>query len=169
MVVSWSLACVQVALLKESAKEAGKEVANGSSSHLVDLSDSGHITSEEGRKEEEEEEGRGREEGGKQVEEKVRRLESLLSKCKENIKANKAKTAALTEVKEQLAAALAAKEEELAEERRRAAELGRAVEEVRSREAGEELQMAEVKLAMHREMLGKDEVQPLVIISSILV
>ena len=26
------------------------------------------------------------------------------------------------------------------------------------REAGEELQMAEVKLAMHKEMLGKDEV-----------
>ena len=155
-------------MLRESAKEAGKEVANGSSSHLVDLSDSGHITSEEGRREEEEE-GRSMEEGGKQVEEKVRRLESLLSKCKENIKANKAKTAALTEVKEQLAAALAAKEGELTEERGRAAELGRAVEEVRSREAGEELQMAEVKLAMHREMLGKDEVQPLIIISSIVV
>ena len=27
------------------------------------------------------------------------------------------------------------------------------------REAGEELQMAEVKLAMHKEMLGKDEVR----------
>ena len=38
-----------------------------------------------------------------QLEDKVKRLESLLSKCKENIKANKNKMSALTEVKEQLA------------------------------------------------------------------
>ena len=47
-------------------------------------------------------------------------MESLLSKCKENIKANKQKTAALTEVKEQLASDLALRETELAEERAKA-------------------------------------------------
>ena len=31
------------------------------------------------------------------------------------------------------------------------------LQELRGREAGEELQMAEVKMAMHKEMLGKDE------------
>ena len=47
-------------------------------------------------------------------------MESLLSKCKENIKANKQKTAALTEVKEQLASDLALRETELTEERAKA-------------------------------------------------
>ena len=47
-------------------------------------------------------------------------MESLLSKCKENIKANKQKTAALTEVKEQLASDLALREKELTEERAKA-------------------------------------------------
>lgn len=43
---------------------------------------------------------------------KVKRLEALLTKCKESIKANKQKTVALTEVKESLASQLANKESE---------------------------------------------------------
>ena len=125
-------------------------------------------------------------------------MESLLSKCKENIKANKQKTAALTEVKEQLASDLALREKELAEERAKTQDVNAQLELLKGRyrsqvlgrvqkffgfiffyifidrelvhlsashafiyrEAGEELQMAEVKLAMHKEMLGKDEVSP---------
>jgi len=64
---------------------------------------------------------------------------------------------ALTEVKEQLATDLALRESELAEERRKAEEVKSQMEQLRGREAGEELQMAEVKLAMHKEMLEKDE------------
>jgi len=52
-----------------------------------------------------------------QLEDKVKRLESLLSKCKENIKANKNKLSALTEVKEQLATDLESKENELIEQK----------------------------------------------------
>ena len=42
----------------------------------------------------------------------MKRLEALLTKCKESIKANKQKTVALTEVKESLATQLANKETE---------------------------------------------------------
>merc|ERR1712029_1238492 len=52
-----------------------------------------------------------------QLEDKVKRLESLLSKCKENIKANKNKLSALTEVKEQLATDLEIKDKELLDEK----------------------------------------------------
>ena len=67
------------------------------------------------------------------LEEKVKRLESLLSKCKENIKANKQKMGALTEVKEQLATDLALRENELAEERRKAEEVKSQMEQLRGR------------------------------------
>ena len=90
-------------------KEVTKGVSNGDSGEvisekqqLVDVSaDSGTFPLEERK----EEQGEGRQEQGlvegrqPHMEEKVRRLESLLSKCKENIKANKQKTVALTEVK----------------------------------------------------------------------
>merc|ERR1712203_739245 len=46
------------------------------------------------------------------LEDKVRRLEALLTKCKESIKANKQKTTALTEVKDSLATQLADREGE---------------------------------------------------------
>ena len=46
------------------------------------------------------------------ITDKVKRLEALLTKCKESIKANKQKTTALTEVKESLATQLASKEVE---------------------------------------------------------
>merc|ERR1712013_679150 len=65
-----------------------------------------------------------------QLEDKVKRLESLLSKCKEN------------EIIEQKAATKKAVDE---------------LELIKNREEGEELQMAEAKLAMHREMIVKDE------------
>ena len=67
------------------------------------------------------------------LEEKVKRLESLLSKCKENIKANKQKTAALTEVKEQLASDLALREQELAEERAKAQKVNAEMELLKGR------------------------------------
>ena len=60
-------------------------------------------------------------------------MESLLSKCKENIKANKQKTAALTEVKEQLASDLALREQELADERAKAQEVNAEMELLKGR------------------------------------
>merc|ERR1719234_769104 len=132
-------------------KEANQEVNNGdskeeSTEQLVEIGDNGLHDKEEGKPS-----------VGGPLEEKVKRLESLLSKCKENIKANKQKTAALTEVKEQLASDLALRETELAEEKAKALDVNAQMELLKGREAGEELQMAEVKLAMHKEMLGKDE------------
>merc|ERR1719391_1887173 len=47
------------------------------------------------------------------LEDKVRRLETLLTKCKESIKANKQKTTALTEVKDSLSKQLSEKEADL--------------------------------------------------------
>ena len=70
---------------------------------------------------------------GGPLEEKVKRLESLLSKCKENIKANKQKTAALTEVKEQLASDLALREKELAEEKAKAQDMNAQMELLKGR------------------------------------
>merc|ERR1712123_531453 len=92
-----------------------------------------------------------------QLEDKVKRLESLLSKCKENIKANKNKLSALTEVKEQLAVDLESKEKELIGEKAATKKAVDELELIKNREEGEELQMAEAKLAMHREMIMKDE------------
>ena len=91
------------------------------------------------------------------LEDKVKRLESLLSKCKENIKANKNKLSALTEVKEQLAVQLGEKEKELEDEKENAKTALDELQQIKNREEGEELQMAEAKLAMHREMIVKDE------------
>lgn len=91
------------------------------------------------------------------LEDKVKRLESLLSKCKENIKANKHKMTALTEVKEKLAVQLEDKEKELQEEKSSADGVRQELESIRNREEGDEIQMAEAKLAMHREMIQKDE------------
>eukprot|EP00092_Neocalanus_flemingeri_P054245 GFUD01063881.1.p1 GENE.GFUD01063881.1~~GFUD01063881.1.p1 ORF type:complete len:1583 (+),score=606.32 GFUD01063881.1:211-4959(+) len=91
------------------------------------------------------------------LEDKVKRLESLLSKCKENIKANKNKLSALTEVKEQLAVDLEAKEKELNDEKAASKKAVDELQLIKNREEGDELQMAEAKLAMHREMIMKDE------------
>jgi len=91
------------------------------------------------------------------LEDKVKRLESLLSKCKENIKANKNKLSALTEVKEQLATDLEIKDKELLDEKAAKQKAIEELELIKNREEGEELQMAEAKLAMHREMIIKDE------------
>merc|ERR1712098_1043211 len=92
-----------------------------------------------------------------QLEDKIKRLESLLSKCKENIKANKNKLTALTEVKEQLAMDLENKEKELLDEKLNSKRISDQLELVKNKEEGEELQMAEAKLAMHREIIIKDE------------
>ena len=91
------------------------------------------------------------------LEDKIRKLESLLSKCKENIKANKNKMTALTEVKDQLASDLERKEREVGECRE---EVKRTVEEmtvIKQNSESEQVQIAEVKLAMHSEMIMKDE------------
>ena len=91
------------------------------------------------------------------LEDKIKRLESLLSKCKENIKTNKNKTTALTEVKDQLAADLELKEKELVELRDSSDKVRAELETLKRKEEGEEIQIAEVKLAMHSEMIMKDE------------
>ena len=91
------------------------------------------------------------------LEDKVKRLESLLSKCKENIKANKNKLTALTEVKEQLATDLETKEKDLCEARESCQKAVDELQILRKREETEEVQMAEIKLQMHSEMICKDE------------
>ena len=89
--------------------------------------------------------------------EKVKRLEGLLTKCKESIKANKQKTTALTEVKESLAKQVVEKEAELGELRSQfdnsKITLNSAQKEIeghRKRAQQEELQIAEVKMMMHQ-------------------
>ena len=91
------------------------------------------------------------------LEDKIKRLESLLSKCKENIKTNKNKTIALTEVKDQLAADLELKEKELVEMKDSSDKMRAELDTLKKKEEGEEIQIAEVKLAMHSEMIMKDE------------
>lgn len=94
------------------------------------------------------------------LEDKIKRLEGLLTKCKESIKANKQKTTALTEVKESLATQVAEKETELNDIKSTLvncqATLSTAQQEIesyRSREQHNELQMAEMKMMMHQVML----------------
>ena len=91
------------------------------------------------------------------LEDKIKRLESLLSKCKENIKTNKNKATALTEVKDQLATDLEGKEKEVLELKASSDLMKAELETLKKKEEGEEIQIAEVKLAMHSEMIMKDE------------
>ena len=82
--------------------------------------------------------------------EKIKRLEALLTKCKESIKANKQKTQALTEVKESLAVTLGEREKEYAD-------LKATVVDYEARQAKaqeEELQIAETKMMMHQVRLS---------------
>ena len=76
-------------------------------------------------------------------------MESLLSKCKENIKANKQKTAALTEVKEQLASDLALREKELAEERAKTQDVNAQLELLKGRYGSQVLGMVQKILWFH--------------------
>jgi len=89
--------------------------------------------------------------------EKIKRLESLLTKCKENIKANKQKIGALSEVKEELATQLQEKEASIIQLNEKNTQLESEVSVARERAQGEEIQLAETKLVMHRELLEKDE------------
>ena len=89
--------------------------------------------------------------------EKIKRLEGLLTKCKESIKANKQKTSALTEVKESLAKQVGEREAELDDLRSQLlnsqATLSVAQKEIenyKKREQNDELQIAEVKMMMHQ-------------------
>ena len=98
------------------------------------------------------------------IAEKIKRLEGLLTKCKESIKANKLKTTALTEVKESLAKQVGEREAECDDLRSQLVNLQStltvAQEEIsnhKKREQSEELQIAELKLTMHQEMITKDE------------
>ena len=91
------------------------------------------------------------------ISDKIKRLEGLLTKCKESIKANKQKTSALTEVKENLAKQVTDKESELEDLRSQfyatQTTLTSAQKEIdgyRRREQQEELQIAEVKMIMHQ-------------------
>ena len=88
----------------------------------------------------------------------------MLTKCKESIKANKQKTTALTEVKESLAKQVGDKETELNELQSQhlstqstLATAQKEIEGYKSKEQEAELQIAEVKMMMHQEMITKDE------------
>ena len=72
---------------------------------------------------------------------KVKRLEALLTKCKESIKANKQKTNALTEVKESLATHLAVKEEECKSLSTQVTKIQTDFEILKKKEQEEELQV----------------------------
>jgi predicted RNase H-like nuclease (RuvC/YqgF family) len=71
----------------------------------------------------------------------VKRLEALLTKCKESIKANKQKTTALTEVKESLATQLASKEAECNNLSSQLTQLQNDHEVLKKKEQEEELQV----------------------------
>ncbi len=89
--------------------------------------------------------------------EKIRRLEGLLTKCKESIKANKQKTTALTDVKESLAKQVSERETECEDLRSQLlstqATLTAAQKEIeglKQRGQNDELLIAETKMVMHQ-------------------
>ena len=71
----------------------------------------------------------------------MKRLEALLTKCKESIKANKQKTVALTEVKESLATQLASKEVECQGLGTQLSKIESELDVLRKKEQEEELQV----------------------------
>merc|ERR1712018_328401 len=91
------------------------------------------------------------------LEDKVRRLEALLTKCKESIKANKQKTTALTDVKDSLAEQLAEREKQNEKLTNDLKTTKDELESLKKREQVEELQIAEIKMQMHQEIITKDE------------
>lgn len=80
------------------------------------------------------------------IAEKIKRLEALLTKCKDSIKANKQKTQALTDVKESLSQQLTDKEAECEDLKAK----NDAHEKFRAKAQEEELQFAETKMVMHQ-------------------
>ena len=84
------------------------------------------------------------------LEDKVRRLETLLTKCKESIKANKQKTTALTEVKDSLSKQLSEKEADLIVLTDRFNSTEAELKELKRKEQEEELQIAQAKMHMHQ-------------------
>ena len=84
------------------------------------------------------------------LEDKVRRLETLLTKCKESIKANKQKTTALTEVKDSLSKQLSEKEADLIVLSDRFNSTEAELKELKRKEQEEELQIAQAKMHMHQ-------------------
>ena len=84
------------------------------------------------------------------LEDKVRRLETLLTKCKESIKANKQKTTALTEVKDSLSKQLSEKEADLIVLADRFNSTEAELKELKRKEQEEELQIAQAKMHMHQ-------------------
>ena len=84
------------------------------------------------------------------LEDKVRRLETLLTKCKESIKANKQKTTALTEVKDSLSKQLSEKEADLIVLTDRFNSTEAELKELKQKEQEEELQIAQAKMHMHQ-------------------
>ena len=81
---------------------------------------------------------------------KVRRLETLLTKCKESIKANKQKTSALTEVKDSLSKQLSEREADLIALTDTFNRTNAELTQLKTREQEEELQMAQAKMHMHQ-------------------
>ncbi len=87
------------------------------------------------------------------LEDKIKRLETLLTKCKESIKANKQKTQALTEVKESLSQQLSEKEGECEGLKAQVKDF----QTWKTKAQEDELQIAETKMVMHEEIIKKDE------------
>ena len=81
---------------------------------------------------------------------KVRRLEALLTKCKESIKANKQKTSALTEVKDSLSKQLSEREADLIALTDTFNRTNAELTQLKTKEQEEELQMAQAKMHMHQ-------------------
>lgn len=81
---------------------------------------------------------------------KVRRLEALLTKCKESIKANKQKTGALTELKDTLSKQLSEKEGQIKELDIKYNAINEQYIQLKEKEQQEELQIAETKMHMHQ-------------------
>lgn len=86
----------------------------------------------------------------------MKRLEALLTKCKESIKANKQKTQALTEVKESLSAQLSDREGECEKLRTQV----RDYEAWKAKAQEEELQIAETKMVMHQVRVHSERTMP---------
>ena len=86
---------------------------------------------------------------------KVRRLETLLTKCKESIKANKQKTTALTEVKDSLSKQLSEREADLISLTDSFNRTNNELKELKQKDQEEELQIAQAKMHMHQVRTAK--------------
>merc|ERR1712029_1176597 len=128
-----------------SETEKGTEDgATGNTADLIDLENSSNVIKKDSEK-------------VVVLEDKVRRLETLLTKCKESIKANKQKTTALTEVKDSLSKQLSEREADFIALTDNFNRTNNELKELKQKDQEEELQIAQAKMQMHQEIIVKDE------------